>query len=74
MATEHSGRFGLAGGALAIALIEELVAKRVLTAGDAEKIIDKAIASAGLSTNSPSGNPALQILGDLRRIISRTRS
>ncbi len=58
---------GLAGGAIAMALIETLFDKQILTFEEARDVLSRALTQVGVYSSSPEGWEAARIIGRLQR-------
>lgn len=57
----------IAGGAIAVALLETLVDKNVLSLEEAHAVLERSVATTGLHCSTPEGTEATKIIGALMR-------
>jgi hypothetical protein len=68
MANDHTTSTGLAGGAIALALLETLLDKGILSVADARNVLDRAAKNL-----VPDGQSAIEIIGDQKQKLAARR-
>lgn len=58
---------GLAGGAIAAALLETLFAKQILTFEEAREVLNRALTQVRVHSSCPEGWEAVRVIGELQR-------
>ena len=58
---------GIAGGSVAVALIETLLDKNILTLTEARSVLERAMTTAGMHFKTPEGFEASKIIGEMMK-------
>ncbi len=58
---------GLAGGAIAAALLETFFAKQILTFEEAREVLNRALTQVRVHSSCPEGWEAARVIGELQR-------